>query len=88
MYLQGLPSTAYQFSRWYELDTTDRDSEQTLASDDTLLRGSSLHSPRVREGPANVTSMFAAHSVMYCKKSQDWKDHRNTSEDWENAEVM
>lgn len=50
------------------------------------LRGSMLHSPRVREGPKNVTSRYAAHSVMYSKK-MEWMDHRNSMEDWENAKV-
>ncbi len=55
---------------------------------DYTLRGSALHSPRVREGPRNVTSQYASHSIMYCKRSLDWKDYRNVSEDWEHTEVL
>lgn len=70
-----MPSLPYQFSRWYELEGNEG------------VKGSHLHSPRIREGPSNVTSLYASHTVMYCKKSHDWKDFRNSAEDWENAQV-
>lgn len=65
----------YQFSRWYEVQGGEE------------IRGSNLHSPRIREGPVNVTSSYASHAMMYCKKEGDWRDFRNRAEDWENAEV-
>ena len=68
-------SSSYQFSRWYEVP----------GSDD--VKGSSLHSPRIREDPPNITSQYATHSVMYRKKTRDWKDYRNATEDWENTKV-
>ena len=72
---QQVPSSPYQFSRWYELQGGEE------------VRGSCLNSPRIREGPANVTSGYATHALMYGKKGKDWKDFRNTAEDWENTSV-
>ena len=73
--MQEVPSAVYQFSRWYELQGGEG------------VKGSGLHSPRIREGPSNVTSGYASHTTMYRKKGRDWKDFRNRAEDWENAEV-
>lgn len=69
-------SSSYQFSRWYEVQQSDE------------LKGSCLHSPRIREGPPNVTSHYATHTLMYSKKGRDWKDFRNAAEDWENTQSV
>ncbi len=38
-------------------------------------------------GPELVPPQYAAHAVPSAKTSVPWRDHRNTTEDWEHAEV-